>query len=250
MLPNAQRLIERLEIGLPLIGFYDAPNPEAFEPLTKPDPENPLCLFKFYENWLEGKTLHLHGENFGCGGCGHWLFGKETFDQDEFLTYMVEKEGLKESKELLNLWFDQARRYKPRYPHLFIGPLRENMVEYLKSITFLVNPDQLSALMVGAHYYYAPDDPIPPVTVAFGTGCMQILPLFKDIDYPQAMIGATDMGMRQFLPANILAFTTTLPLFRQLCLLDERSFLYKPYLQKLKETRGEKGLGKIPTMNL
>ncbi|MDQ1355369.1 MAG: hypothetical protein QG657_5679 [Acidobacteriota bacterium] len=249
MLPNTERLIEKLEIRLPLIGFYDAPNPEDFEPLTKPDPEQPMCLFKFFENWLQGKTLHLHGENFGCGGCGHWLFSKESFDQEEFTSLMVDKEGLKESKELLSLWFDQAKRYKPQNEHLFIGPLRQGLTSYLKSITFLVNPDQLSALMVGAYYYYAPDDPVPPVIIAFGTGCMQMLPLFKDIDYPQAMLGGTDMGMRQFLPPDILAFTTTLPLFRQLCLLDERSFLYKPYLQKLKETRGEKGIGKIAQNN-
>lgn len=237
MLPNTERLIEKLEIKLPLIGFYDAPTPEAFEPLTKPDPENPMCLFKCYENWLDGKTLCLHGENFGCGGCGHWLFGKETFDEEDFITLMVDKEGLKESKALLRLWFDHTKRYKPKYPYLFIGPLRKDMSEYLKSITFLVNPDQLSALLIGTHYYYAPDDPIPPVAVAFGTGCMQLLPLFKDIDYPQAMIGATDMGMRQFLPPDILTFTTTFPLFQQLSLLDEHSFLYKPCLEKLKGTR-------------
>ena len=67
---------------------------------------------------------------------------------------------------------------------------------------------------------------------------MQILPLFEDMNIPQAMIGATDIAMRQYLPPDILAFTVTRPMFKQLCELDERSFLYKPFWRNLREARG------------
>jgi hypothetical protein len=194
-------------------------------------------LFKFYKNWKDKKTLHLTEANFGCGGCGYWIFSKETRDRENFVKFLVEEEGLKESKALMNLWLDHEKPYKPQHPHIFVGPLREDMFEYLKSMTFLVNPDQLSVLMIGAQYYCAPDDPLPPVVASFGSGCMQLLPLFKDLDYPQAMIGATDIAMRQYIPPEILAFTVTLPMYRQLCLLDERSFLYKPFLKNLKKER-------------
>jgi len=243
MLPNPERLIEKLELKLPLIGFYDAPEPEAFKPIVEPEPEKHMCLFKFYENWLDGKTLHLTETNFGCGGCGYWIFGKESRDRENFVKFLVEEEGLKESNALMNLWLDNEKPFKPQHPHIFVGPLQKDKFEYLKSVTFLVNPDQLSVLMIGAQYSYAPDDPLPPVIASFGSGCMQLLPLFKDLEYPQAMIGATDMAMRQYLPSEILAFTVTLPLYHQLCLLDERSFLYKPFLKNLKKTRGEKGIG-------
>ncbi len=242
MVPNPERLIDKLELKIPLIGFYDAPEPGAFEPLVEPEPGVHMCLFNFYKNWKDKKTLHLTEENFGCGGCGYWIFSKETRDRENFVKFLVEEEGLKESKALMNLWLDHEKPYKPQHPHIFVGPLREDMFEYLKSVTFLVNPDQLSLLMIGAQYSCAPDDPLPPVVASFGSGCMQMLPLFKDLDYPQAMIGATDMAMRQYIPPEMLAFTVTLPMYKQLCLLDERSFLYKPFLKNLKKARGEKGI--------
>jgi hypothetical protein len=54
---------------------------------------------------------------------------------------------------------------------------------------------------------------------------------------PQAVIGATDIAMRQYLPPDILAFSVTVPMFEQLCALDERSFLYKPFLKNLQRSR-------------
>lgn len=63
----------------------------------------------------------------------------------------------------------------------------------------------------------------------FGSGCMELLPLFEDLNVPQAIIGTTDIAMRRFLPPDIMAFTATKPLFEQLFALDERSFFYKPF---------------------
>jgi hypothetical protein len=245
MLPNAERLIEKLELAIPLIGVYDAPDPGPFEPLVEADPDKNTCIFNFYENWMEGKTLHLTRENSGCGGCAYWVFGKQTREREGFVKFLAETEGLKDSKTLMNRWLDALKPYKPQYPHILIGPVREEQADYLKSITFFVNPDQLSSLMIGAQYFQAPDDPMPPVTAPFGSGCMQLLALFKDFDYPQAMIGTTDIAMRQYIPPETLAFTVTLPLYRQLCQLDERSFLYKPFLNRLKKSRGQKGIGSV-----
>ena len=93
-----------------------------------------------------------------------------------------------------------------------MGPVRTELEEYLRTITFLVNPDQLSGLMIGAQYYHAPDDPLPPVITPFGSTCMQLLPLFKDFDYPQAIVGATDLTMRHLVPPELLTFTVTVPI--------------------------------------
>jgi hypothetical protein len=46
------------------------------------------------------------------------------------------------------------------------------------------------------------------------------------------------MAMRQYLPHDVMAFTVNKPMFEDLCRLDERSFLGKPFLQHLRKSRG------------
>ena len=231
--PDYRKLVKRIDLSIPLIGFYDAPDPHPFEPLAKPDKGD--CVFIFYENWLKGQTLHITKEHYGCGGAGRWMCGIEIRSRKDFIRFLVDDEGLKASHELMEKWIDSSATYKAAHPHLFIGPLKENQWDYIKSVSFFVNPDQLSTLMIGAQYNSAPDDP-PPVIAPFGSGCMELFP-FKNPEIPQASIGATDIAMRQHLPPDILTFTVTKPMFKRLCDLDERSFLYKPFLWNLKESR-------------
>jgi len=235
--PDPNRLLSAISLEIPLVGFYDAPEPAPFEPLVSPRPGIRSCVFAYYAQWLEGKTLHLTRDNHGCGGAGHWMWGLASRSRQEFVRCLVDDEGLKASHALMDRWLDHSQPYRPEHPHLLLGPLRPDQYRFLKTITFFANPDQLSALTIGAHYHHAPDDP-PPVTAPFGSGCMELAPLFEDLDLPQAIIGATDIAMRQYLPPEVLAFTVTRPLFELLCRLDERSFLYKPFLARLKKARG------------
>jgi hypothetical protein len=232
--PRPHRLLEGLDIKLPLIGFYDAPDTSLFEPVL--EPKAGQCLFCFFKEWLEGKTLHLTRERYGCGGAGSSLWGLQTRPRNEFIRFLVDDEGLKESHELMEKWIDARRVYRAEHPHLLIGPLKDAAWRYAKTVTFLVNPDQLSALAIGAQYRSAPDDP-PPVIAPFGSGCSQLVP-FKDLGSAQASIGATDLAMRQNLPPDILMFTVTRPMFARLCELDERSFLTRPFLDRLRKARG------------
>lgn len=231
------KLIDRIDLKTPLIGFYDAPDPAPFKPLIKPSVRGSACIFIFYEKWLSGKTLHLTKNNYGCRGCGHWVFGYETRSQDDYIEFLVDDEGLKASHELMNLWLDYTKSYRPEYENILIGPLLKSQYQYLKSVTFYVNPDQLSVLMLGANYNNSPTD-TPAIIAPFGSGCMELVPLFENLTIPQAMIGATDISVRQYFPPNLLAFTVTKPMFEQLCELDEGSFLYKPFLDRLKKARG------------
>jgi hypothetical protein len=232
--PNPTILRRRIDLKIPLIGFYDAPHPELFEPLVKPAPGD--CIFTFYRDWLEGKTLHITKEHYGCGGAGRWMCGVETRSRKDFIEFLADEEGLKASRELMEKWIDRGKPYQSTHSHILIGPLKESQWEYTKSVTFFVNPDQLSILAIGAQYHSAPEDP-PPVIAPFGSGCMQLLP-FKDLTIAQASIGTTDIAMRQHIPADVLGFTVTRKMFKQLCELDERSFLYKPFLKRLKKARG------------
>ncbi len=235
--PDPTRLLDIISLEIPLIGFYDAPDPAPFGPLVSPRPGVRSCMFAYYSQWLEAKTLHLTRENHGCGGAGHWLWGIEARSRQEFVRFLVDDEGLKASHALMDRWLDCSRPYRPEHPHLLLGPLRPDQYPFLRSVTFLANPDQLSALILGAHYHHGPEDP-PAVTAPFGSGCMELAPLFEDMSRPQAIIGATDIAMRQYLPPEVLAFTVTRPLFESLCQLDEKSFLHKPFLARLKKARG------------
>ncbi len=232
--PKPAELIKRVDLKFPLIGFYDAPETEPFKPLIKPEPDD--CVFLFFKNWIKGQTLHITRDHYGCGGAGHWMWGIQSRSKANFIRFLVEDEGLKASKELMEKWIDQSRPYRARYAHLFIGPYKEELWDYIKTVTFYVNPDQLSTLMIGAQYDSSPDDP-PPVIAPFGSGCSELQP-FEDLDIPQSAIGATDIAMRQHLPPDILAFCVTRSMFVRLCELDKKSFLYKPFLRRLREARG------------
>jgi len=94
-------------------------------------------------------------------------------------------------------------------------------------------------MALAANYYAKPKDP-NPVIAQFGSGCMEMLNIIEKEEFPQAIIGSTDLAMRQNLPANIIAFTVNKLMYENFCKLDESSFLSKPFLQRLKAARGGK----------
>ena len=219
------------------IGFYDAPDPARFEPLVTPKPDAHVCVFAFYKAWLKGETLHLTADNYGCGGAANSLFNIQTRSREDFVKFLADEEGLRASHKLMNQWLDKRKPYQPQHKNILIGPLKKDMYQYLKTVTFFVNPDQMSLLMTGAYYHSSPDD-AAPVIAQFGSGCMELVSAFIDLETPQAIIGATDIAMRQYLPPDILAFTVTRPMFERLCSLDQKSFLYKQFWKRLQKARG------------
>jgi hypothetical protein len=235
MAPDPSYLLRKSGIQTPLIGMYDAPDPGAFAPLVAPAPERWACVFMFYRAWLAGKTVHLTHECFGCGGAGTYLFGLQSRTREEYIDFLVGEEGLKADGEVMGQWIDTAPRYRPRHGHVLFGPLRDEQYENLKTVTFLVDPDQLSLLITGAHYRRGPAG--PAVTAPFASGCGLMGPLLGELDQPRAVIGGTDIAMRQYLPREILAFTVTRPMYEELCDLDGKSFLDKRFWQELQEAR-------------
>jgi hypothetical protein len=236
MLPDSSKLTAQMDLTLPLLGFYDAPDTGGFEPLVTPEPGKQQCVFHFFKNFRRGESLVITRDNFGCGGAGNHLCNVQTRSRQDFIHFLADTEGLKRTHDLMGQWIDRGKPYLQQHPFLVMGPLRQEKQEYLKTVTFFVNPDQLSILIIGANYDASPDDP-RPVIAPFGSGCMELLPLFDDLDAPQAVIGATDIAMRQYLPRDLLAFTVTRPMFERLCALDEKSFLFKPFLKNLRKAR-------------
>jgi hypothetical protein len=229
-------LLAKTDYNKPVIALYDAPGSTKFKEITELKKEGHVCLFVHYKNWMNGKTLKMTSKNFGCGGCGTWLFNIKGRSRQSYIEFLADDEGLKANHQLMGDWFDQAPRYQPVHDAIFAGPLNPDFSEFVKSVTFFVNPDQLSVFMLAANYFASPDDP-DPVIAPFGSGCMEMLPLFRNSDKPKAIIGATDLAMRKYLPPEIMAFTVNMPLFEQLCQLGENSFLSKPFLEGLKKAR-------------
>lgn len=237
MNPNPTYLLEKTQIELPLIAFYDAPDTKPFEPVVTPNKQGRACMFSFYKKWLDGKTAALTKDNYGCGGASMHLFRQPLRPHEEFVSFLADEEGLKANHALMDDWIRESNEYKPEHEFILYGPLKEAVYEYAKTITFLVNPDQLSMLMIGAQYFATKYDPTP-VIAPFGSGCMLSVSVFNDLDKPQAVIGATDMAMRQYLPSDVLAFTVTKPMYERMCQLDENSFLEKGFIKQLKKVRG------------
>ena len=226
-------LIEKTGITLPLIGFYDTPDISGFEPSIKAS----TCVFAYFTQWGRGKSVVLTQKQYGCPGAGSWLCDVKTRSRADYVSFLADEEGLKVNHELMDKWLDFVQPYKQEHKNLVIGPLRSDQYKFLKTVTFFVNPDQLSMLMIGAQVFASPTDP-EPVLAPFGSGCMQLVSLFSDLSVPQSIIGATDMAMRKYLPPDILAFTVTKRMFEQLCSLDEKSYLEKRFIRSLKNARG------------
>ncbi len=237
MRPDPTNLLEIAGIKTPLIGFYDVPDPKPFEPFVKPK----RCFFSCYENWLRGESVFCISEDDSlCRGGGYWVGGVEFTTRDNFAKSLTEREGFKSSSELMKQWLDNQKPYQIEKGYVVIGPLKDDQYDYLKTITFFVNLDQLSLLLLGTEYQNASVN-VNPTFTAFGSGCGQLAALFGNLDpdVPKAIIGATDIAMRQHIPPDILALTVNKPMYRQLCELDENSFLYKPFWKRLRKARGE-----------
>lgn len=228
------KLCEVMGIDTRPVGVYDAPDPSEFAPLV----DIKRCIFDSYDVWQSGKTIDITSDKCGCPGCGYWMTGIEKFpSRDAFVKFLTVQEGLRCSPELTNAWIDANPPYQPKHDHILIGPLKDEMEKYLKSVTFFVTPDQLSILMHGAVHHAHPND-APPVIAPFGSGCGQMLPMLSDLTIAQAAIGATDIAMRGLIPENRLAFSVTVPMLERLLSLDlEKSFLGKPFLKKLRAAR-------------
>jgi hypothetical protein len=235
MQPDSSSILSILGISEPLIGLYDAPASVPFLPVHEPGPRE--CVFGSFKRWRAGETLYLTREKHGCGSMH--LLGVGGRPRDQLVEFLCGEEGLRASRELMNQWLDAAGHYEPRHDNLYIGPLKADQYEYLRTVTFWVNPDQMSVLCAGASYYHKPTDP-PPVIAPFGSGCGQLAGVFADLEAPQAVIGATDQAMRKHLEPCLLAFTVTRPMFEQLCgwAADPKSSLHTGFLQALIDARG------------
>lgn len=225
-------LTEKLNLDWPLIGFYDTPHPGRFEPYK----DATSCIFAHFKLLKKGKSIRVTKEQFGCGGAGKWLCGLQTRCREEYVRFLADEEGLKADHDLMRQWLEYVKPYQQQHPNLFISPLVDEEYENLKTVSFIVNPDQLSILMIGAQLFSSPTDP-EPVISPFGSGCMLLVASFRDLGIPRAIIGGTDMAMRRYLPPDKLIFTVTKPMYERLCSIGKGSYLEKSFYSEFRKSR-------------
>ncbi len=240
MVPDPTRLIAVSGIRYPIVGLYDTDEPERFGTVTSLPEDRHVCVFAHFKQWCEGGYSRISADHFGCAGAGYWMCGVRSRPREAMVEFLADEEGLKASHALMNQWLDVTVPYEPEKGDVVIGPLRDDLFDELKTVTFFVNPDQLGLMMLAANYHAAPED-LTPVIAPFGSGCSQLVTLFHDLESPQAVIGATDIAMRAFLPPDVMNFTVTRPMFERMCALDDDSFLARDFWKRLRRARRAQG---------
>lgn len=223
----------------------------------------------------KGKTAAFHRDAYGCWGggvglgfgnqyevfpggvegfCGflahgndHTETGKRIGEQlasgpgarlaDDF----QKGERYTESPEVTNRFLqsipmrDIGQKYVVAKPLDLVDP----NVDEVKSVTFFVEPDSLSALVILANYSH-PE--IEDVAIPWAAGC-QIIGIYgyRELERPQprALVGMTDISARHNVRAqfgkNILSFTMPWPLFLEMEKNSEGSFLQRQTWHALTE---------------
>lgn len=108
-----------------------------------------------------------------------------------------------------------------------------------KSVILLVNPDQLSALVVLANYARESTD---NVAIPMGAGCHQMgIMVYREMDqpFPKAIIGLTDLSARKItdrsLGSDIMSFSVPFKMFREMEGNVEGSFLQRDTWKEVME---------------
>ena len=233
------RLMDRLRLTTPLIAVYDVSASDAFAPLV--EATGTTCCFAYYQRWLDGETLVLEKGGAGCQGASRALGLEKTYPDymAHFLTDGVgapKGEGLRATPEIAQAYLDAARPPDVSSGTVLVGPLRLDQWAAVKSVTFLVDPDRLSALMTLAGYW-SPDD---VVAAPFGSGCSFLWRSLGTSGEDRAVIGATDIAMRRYLPPNILTLTVRPAHFAKMVTAPESSFLYRTWWNDLMDARAHR----------
>lgn len=184
----------------------------GLEPMA-PDafPGGRECFLRFLSVGNQGWE---HGENVGRQ-LQEW--GAPKILVEEF----IEGEGFLKNPELVAEWVDSLPEPRPEGAYVVIRPLKDlKPGETPKAVALLVDPDQLSALVVLANYAGGGPD---RVRIPFGAGCacFGLLPFTEaESGVPHAIVGLTDISarfyLRKLLGKDILSFTVPYAMYREM----------------------------------
>lgn len=228
---NASYIIKTLDIKRPPIAVYDSSPDTEFAPIAKPK----QCIYDSIYDWFDGNYSIISKDCITCPGAAYQMLGMQMMRREQLVEFLYKQEGLKASRELLNDWLDKHKPYIPKNGRLVIGPINEEHYDDIISISFFVNPDQLSVLITAANYNTSE---LEVVTAPFGSSCSLLVAPFANLNVKKTVIGCTDAAMRKYIPKDMLCITTSKPAFEDICSITEEGFLTKAFTRNLKEARG------------
>ncbi|MBP3319749.1 MAG: DUF169 domain-containing protein [Ruminiclostridium sp.] len=196
------------------------------------------CMIGMLTAASKGKTAVFTEHTTGCHGARAGLgFAPMNPDFSGFLsTGTPEHPGLcyKKTDTLARAYAESMPKTTPA-PYLVFKPLNElHQDDVPLSVVFLVNPDQLLALITLAHY----DRTGEQVKALFGSGCAQSI-LFPLCDSEQGSdqcsIGLIDPSARHCVEKDILSFSIPYHRFLEMEEAVDGSFLNTPTWAQLKQ---------------
>lgn len=231
------------------------------------------CVMFSFANAARGRTAVFSRETFGCWGGGVGLgFGNRYVDfpgGEECFCYFLSNgnknhetgkmvgEHMKNAgmNEFYDDFMEGERYYKgPEEVKAFVEnlPITDIPAKYVilkpladveakeqpENITFLANPDQLSALVVLANHGRKSFD---NVTLPYAAGCQSIGILTYaqgKSPKPKAVVGLVDLSarknVRKLLGSDLLTFSMPLSLFKEMENNVETSFFFRNTWKALK----------------
>lgn len=221
------------------------------------------CVAALVQSAAKGKTAAFTRETFGCPGGGVGLgFGDcyrnfpggiENFLSTGNPEFCLTETGGSVVSKLPDL--EEGERYfkTPEIASEFIAslPIREVPTKYVlfkpldqlgeneqaEIVVMLVDPDQLSALVVLANYARKTND---NVIIPFAAAChtIGIIPFREaESEYPRAVVGLTDITVRGRFPKNLLTFAIPYRMFLEMESNVSGSFLERHVWRKLLQRR-------------
>lgn len=245
-------LSETLALRYPPLAIFFADHP----PIDGKEAKG-MCSMIPVSQAARGQTVYLKSGSCTCPGAG-WGFALETVDADRFpggrecydrflsvgnesceegrrsieqmkaygasnvfLEEFREGEGFLKTPKLTREFTDSIPVIAERRAYLVIKPLDQlTQNETPQVVAFLVDPDQLSALVILANYARPGVD---NVRIPFGAGCMTFgVYAFHEAEQenPKAIVGLTDISarffLRKILGRDILSFTVPLNLYEEM----------------------------------
>jgi uncharacterized protein (DUF169 family) len=202
----------------------------------------------------KGKTAVFDRQSYGCPGGGVGLGFGNAYEQrcfaiDKLLStgdpeaakqyragsHMAEGERFFKTPELVRQWLSRLPITEVPTEYVVMKPLEGITESDAPELgVFLVNPDQLSALVVMTDFSRGSGE---PAIAAFGGSCQSILLGYAEAkrDVPRGVVGFFDIAQRNRVPRDILSYTVPWKLFLQMETDVEDSFLELGDWQGLRE---------------
>ncbi|MBP1764034.1 MAG: putative ArCR [Firmicutes bacterium] len=203
------------------------------------------CVAAMMTAAMKGRTIAFSRKTFGCLGGGVGLGFGNMYVRfpggfPQFLSTGSGEgyppgEAYKKTPELAQNFVDGLPLTDIPEQFVVFKPLTEvdPAQEEPKVIVFYANPDQLSALIVLTNYNRSGNE---NVAIPFAAGCQSfcLLPFQESFkDQPRAVVGMADISARPIIDADLLSFSVSLSLFKELESNVQGSFLDKHAWEKV-----------------